>query len=201
MNQAHPPVVIEKAQRIEELLERVEQGEELASVRAELELEVSAEQQEKWQAKYEGGDRKWEALLDGRYGHQQKLSGEMKEWLYEQKREDERLTGAELAEKLAERFGVKVSVGHLNHVLRQVGLSRQTGRPPKRSKEEEKEEKETTGQAVDNAGLFFPGRSKRGDGGSRGSARECGNGPSGVSRGQPRGLVAAAEQFAGNDLE
>ncbi len=203
MDQPHPPVVIEKAQRVEQLLQRVEQGESLTAVWVELGLEVTPKQLVEWQAKYEAGGRIWEALIDGRYGHEQKMTAEMKEWLYERKRQDERQTGPELAEALEERFGVKVSVGHINHLLRQVGLSRQTGRPPGKSKkkEEEEEEEETAGQVVDNAGIFFPGGSERGDGSSRSGDRECGNGPSGVSRGQSGGLVAASEQFEGNHLE
>ena len=39
----HPPAVIEKAQRLEELLHRVEQGEPLTEVCGELDLEISPE--------------------------------------------------------------------------------------------------------------------------------------------------------------
>ncbi len=157
MGQSHPQIVIEKAQRLEQLLQRVEQGEAPAEVCAELGTEVSPARLSTLQANYEAGGRTWEALIDGRYGHQQSITSEMKEWLYERKREDERLTGPELVKELGERFTVKISVGHMNHLLRQVGLSRQTGRPPKAGEKKEEEESETAGQGVDNAGLFFPG--------------------------------------------
>ena len=157
MDQPPPPVVIEKAQRLEQLLHRVEQGEPLAEVCVELGFEVSPERLRVLQAKYEAGGRTWAALVDGRYGHEQTISSEMKEWLYERKRQDETLTGPELVKELAERFKVKISVGHVNHTLRQVGLSRQTGRPPKSSQKKEAEAGETTGPVVDNAGIFFPG--------------------------------------------
>lgn len=156
MDQAHPQVVIEKAQQHEQLVQRVEQGEPLAEVCAELGLAVSPERLAILQAKYEAGGRSWEALIDGRYGHQQLMSSEMKEWLYERKRQDETLTGPDLVKALAERFQVPISVGHMNHLLRQVGLSRQTGRPPK-SSEKKEAASETTGPVVDNAGIFFPG--------------------------------------------
>ena len=106
MDQPHPQVVIEKAQRLEQLLQRVEQGEPLAEVCAELGMEVTPERLTTLQTKYEAGGRSWEALIDGRYGHQQSVSSEMKEWLYERKREEERLTGPELVKELAERFKV-----------------------------------------------------------------------------------------------
>jgi transposase len=157
MSQPHPQIVLEKAQRLEQLLQRVEQGEPLAEVCAELGLEVTPERLSVVQAKYEAGGHSWEALVDGRYGHEQTITSEMKEWLYERKRQDETLTGPELVKELEERFKVKISVGHVNHMLRQVGLSRQTGRPPKSSQKKEAEASETTGQVVDNAGIFFPG--------------------------------------------
>ncbi len=155
----HPPAVIAKAQRLEQLLQRVKQGELLVEVSAELGLEISPDGLAALQVKYEAGECSWEALIDGRYGHQQTLTSEMKEWLYERKRQDETQTGPELAEALEKRFRVKVSVGHINHLLRQVGLSRQTGRPPGKPKKEKEEEEETAGQVVDNAGIFFPGGS------------------------------------------
>ena len=159
MNQPHPQVVINKAQRLEQLLQRVEQGQPLAEVCASLGLEVSPERLSALQVKYEAAGQRWEALVDGRYGHQQTMTSEMKEWLYERKRQDERLTGLELVKALAERFKIKISVGHVNHLLRQVGLSRQTGRPPKSSQKNEAAASQTSGQVVDNAGIFFPGGS------------------------------------------
>jgi len=153
----HPPVVIEKAQRLEQLLQRVKQGEPLAEVSAELGIEITPDGLAALQVKYEAGGCSWETLIDGRYGHEQTITSEMKEWLYERKRQDETLTGPELVKELEERFKVKISVGHMNHILRQVGLSRQTGRPPKSGEKKEAEVAETAGQVVDNAGIFFPG--------------------------------------------
>ena len=159
MNQSHPQVVIEKAKRLEQLLQRIEQDEALAAVCAELGIEVSPEGLSVLQAKYEAGGRSWEVLIDGRYGREQTLTSEMKEWLYERKGQDEKLTGPELVKELEERFKVKISAGHVNHLLRQVGLSRQTGRPPKPVEKKEAEVAERAGQVVDNAGIFFPGGS------------------------------------------
>lgn len=197
MEQSHPQVVIEKARCLEQLLHRVEQGELLAAVCPELGIEVSPERLSAWQAKYEAGGRSWAALVDGRYGHEQSMTSQMKEWLYERKRQDETLTGPELAQKLAKRFKVKISVGHVNHLLRQVGLSRQPGRPPKSKEKKEVETEETNEPVVDNAGLFFPGGRESRHGGERGSDRLCGHSPTEVSS----GLNAALDQLPRNHLE
>jgi transposase len=155
----HPQAVIEKAQRLAQLLQRVEQGEVLAEICVEIGVEVTPDRLVALQMKYEAGGRSWEALIDGRHGHEQKVTADMKEWLYERKRQDKTLTGPQLVKAIKEQFRVELSVGHINHLLRQVELSRQTGRPPKPVVEKETETEEITEQVVDNAGLFFPGGS------------------------------------------
>jgi hypothetical protein len=97
----------------------------------------------------------WEALMDGRYGREQKVTVEMKEWLYERKRQDERLSGPELTHQLEKRFEVKLSVGHVNSLLREVGLSGQPGRPAGAKTDREEASAAVEEQVVDNAGLFF----------------------------------------------
>jgi transposase len=155
----HPQAVIEKAQRLAQLLQRVEQGEVLAEVCVEIGVEVTPERLIALQGKYEAGGCSWEALI-GRHGHEQKVTADMKEWLYERKRQDKTLTGPELVQAIRDKFGgVELSVGHINHLLRQVELSRQTGRPPKPVAEKETETVEISESVVDNAGLFFPGGS------------------------------------------
>lgn len=201
MDQRHPEVVIEKAQRLEQLLQRIEQGEALTEICAELNLEVSPTRLTTWQAKYEAGGRSWTGLIDGRYGHEQSLSSEMKVWLYERKREKAGLTGPELVQELTERFKVKISVGHVNHLLRQVGLSRQTGRPPKPSQPKAETTSDITGPVVDQAGLFFPGGGQSGAGGGGSGDSECGNSPAGVSSGQSGDFGATVDEWAGHHLE
>jgi transposase len=155
----HPQAVIEKAQRLAQLLQRVEQGEELAEVCVEIGVEITSDRLIALQKKYEAGGCRWEALIDGRHGHEQKVTADMKEWLYERKRQDKTLTGPELVKAIRDKFEVELSVGHVNHLLRQVELSRQTGRPPKAVVEKGTETVEISEPVVDNAGLFFPGGS------------------------------------------
>jgi transposase len=163
----YPQAVIAKAQKMEKLLRRVAQGEPLAQVCAELEVEVNEKQLAKLQAKYEAGGERWEALLDGRYGHTQKVHSAMLAWLYERKKQDQTLRAPKLADEMAEKFGVRVAPGHINHLLRKRELTAPPGRPYKHPPAEQAEEPSPTGtELLDNAGTFFPGSSQGRDGGS-----------------------------------
>lgn len=154
MEKYYPPAVHRKAKKLEQLLLRLEAGEKLAQVCAELELEIRPERVEKLKVKYEAGGRRRKALLDGRYGHYQHANSAVRAYLYERKQEDKDLTARELGTEVAKKYQVKVSEGHINHILREVALTRRPGRPRKGG-DREAEEKRETPQA--NAGLFFPG--------------------------------------------
>jgi len=189
----HPPAVCEKAQRLERLLQRVEAGEALDQVCADLELTVRATDLPRLRARYEAGGRRWEALVNGRYGHPQKAHSALREWLYERKRQDETLTARELAEAVSERFQVELSVGHVNYLLRKVELTRPPGRPLRQEPEAAMAPATPTSsdESLANAGLFFPRRgqaSPGGNGGGRGvpgrrggalSGRPAGDAPAG----------------------
>jgi transposase len=164
----HPPAVLDKARRMERLLLRVEAGESLSQVCADLDLKVKAKDLPRLQAKYEKGGRTWEALIDGRYGHPQTAHSALREWMYERKREDETLTASQMAKRVEDQFGVKLDPGHINYLLRKVGLTRPPGRPPSQEKAKEKPESEQPDQSLDNAGVFFPGSGEARDGGHRG---------------------------------
>lgn len=144
-----------KAKKLEQLLLRLEAGEALEQLCLELELRVSPERAEKLKAKYEAGGRRRELLLDGRFGHAQQVNSAVRAYLYERKQADKALTAGELAAEVEKKYKIRVSEGHINHVLREVALTRPPGRPAKRPEREQVEKKEPP-QA--NAGLFFPGR-------------------------------------------
>jgi transcriptional regulator with PAS, ATPase and Fis domain len=76
------------------------------------------------------------------------------------------LTGPQLAAEVLKRYQVRVSVGHINHILREVALSRVTGRPRKQG-----EPKPASSRPVSqaNAGLFFPGGGEASPGGDGGA--------------------------------
>jgi len=166
---SHPLAVCEKAQRLERLLQRLKAGERLVSVRAELGLDVTASEVPDLRAKYEEGGRTWEGLLDGRYGHPQTAHSALREWMYQRKREDPTLTAGQLAEAVAAQFGVRLSAGHVNYLLRQVELTRPTGRPAKAPTNTANTLATATppDTALDQAGLFFPRGGQASDGRGR----------------------------------
>jgi hypothetical protein len=149
----YPPAVCEKARRLEQLLVQLEAGEPLDRVCADLGLAVRATDLPRLQARYEAGGRQWTGLLDGRYGHPQKAHAALRAWLHARKQEDAALTATQWVDEVAERFGVPLSAGHLNYLLRQVALTRPPGRPPRA--------RPVSGAppapGLDYAGLFFPG--------------------------------------------
>lgn len=191
----HPTAVIEKAKRLAQLLQSGEQGEPLEQVCAELDLAVDAKRLAQLQAKYQTGGRTWEALLDGRYGHPIKAHSALREWLHERKRQDKELTAPQLVDEVKEQFGVELSAGHINYLLRKVELTRPPGRPPSRpAPEGEPVPPQAPSQSLDNAGIFFPGSREAGDGHPRGGGGLLGDGPSGLSGGPPGDVAAGGDE-------
>jgi transposase len=161
----YPEAVIEKAQKMEKLLQRVDTGEPLDQVCADLKVEIDEKRLVALQAKYKAGGETWEALLDGRFGHPQTARSELREWLYERKKQDETLRASKLATEIERKFHVVLSVGHINYLLRKRGLTAPPGRPYKDPPaEQEEEQTPTTTKSLDNAGTFFPGSSQGRDG-------------------------------------
>jgi len=72
--------------------------------------------------------------------------------MYERKREDAELTAGRLSIEMSERFQVQLSIGHINCLLRQVGLTRRPGRPSRAGAEAAPA---PAPQPLANAGLFF----------------------------------------------
>lgn len=128
----YPPAVLEKAQRLEQLLQRVATGEPLDEVNEALGFNLDQHQLAHWQAKYEAGGCTQEALIDGRHGHPRKAHSALREWLYARKQEDEELRAPQLVSEIKDKFGVKISDGHINYLLRKRGLSAPPSRPAKK---------------------------------------------------------------------
>jgi len=161
----YPEAVIEKAQKMEKLLQRVDAGEPLDRVCAELDVEVDEKRLAALRAKYKAGGETWEALLDGRFGHPHTAHAELREWLYERKKQDETLRAPKLATEIEKKFGVVLSAGHINYLLRKRELTAPPGHPYKHPPaEQEEEQPPTTTESLDNAGIFFPGSSQGRDG-------------------------------------
>ena len=162
MEKYYPRAVQDKAEKMEQLLLRLEAGEELEQVAGEIGLELSSARARQLKAKYEAGGRQRAALLDGRFGHRQHANSAIRAYLYERKQAEPELTGPQLAEEVVKRYEVRVSVGHINHILREVALSRVTGRPRKQLKPQAGP---PTPLSQSNAGLFFPGGGEASAGG------------------------------------
>lgn len=154
MEKYYPRAVHDKAEKLEQVLLRWEAGEELGQVCRELAMELSPDRVRKLKAKYEAGGRERAALLDGRFGHRQHANSAIRGYLYERKQAEPELTGPQLAAEVLKRYQVQVSVGHINHILREVALSGETGRPRK-AREPKAQVSGPPAQAQ--AGLFFPG--------------------------------------------
>jgi len=154
----YPDAVIAKAKRMAKLVERVEGGEPLAEACAEVGISVNEVRWKQLQAKYESGGSSWEALLDGRFGHDVKAHSALRTWLYERKSQDASLRASQLAPEIAEKFDVELSIGHINHLLRKRALTAAPGRPAKAVEPtNEAEMREEATESHENAGLFFPG--------------------------------------------
>jgi transposase len=163
----YPTAVIEKAKRLEQLLQQVAAGEALDAANAALGLALDQEQLAQAQAKYELGACQWEALLDGRYGHAQKVHSGIREWLYTRKEKDKDVRASQLAKEIGQKFGVVIHPGHINYLLRKRKLTAPPGRPYKQNgvAAATNDGEIIRSQATDNAGLFFPGRGEGRNGG------------------------------------
>lgn len=173
----YPKAVVEKAKRLEQLVLRVRAGEALAAVNEALGLELAEEQLADLEGKYEAGGREWAVLLDGRYGHAQKMHSGIREWLYRRKEGDEEVRAPQLAREIKEKFEVEVDPGHVNYLLRKRGLSAPVGRPYQEKRAAEEKEAPSPNESIDHAGIFFPGRGQGHLGRGRSDRRDRGDRP------------------------
>ena len=167
----YPLAIIEKAKRTEELVKRVSAGEALVTVCDELNISVSSSRFAKLLKRYEAGGQSYESLIDGRQGHAQKSHAGIQEYLYGLKRDRPQLKASQLAAAIESKFDVKFSEGHINYLLRRVGLSSPQGRPKsvRTDKPPETDLTDPADEELPNAGLFFP----RSGAGRDGSASRC----------------------------
>jgi transposase len=67
------------------------------------------------------------ALQDGRHGHPVKLRQPVREWLETTCREAPQTPSHVVQAALQERFGILISIGHLNRVRAELGLGSRAG--------------------------------------------------------------------------
>ncbi len=131
----YTPTQTEKAQRKEQLILRVEKGEPLAQVTAELGLKIEKSYFPQLRSRYQKGGRDWRALVDRRGGQARKATPEIKAFLFDRKRADSYLSAGDLQKEVWRKFKVQFSVRRINELLQAEDLSSPRGRRPSISEE------------------------------------------------------------------
>ena len=65
------------------------------------------------------------AFLDDRHGHPYKLTKPVQAWLVDVCRKDPQIPSSRIQAELKTNFGIEVSIGHINHVRAQQGVTKQ----------------------------------------------------------------------------
>jgi hypothetical protein len=139
---------VNRALAQEQLLQRLEQGEDFEALCQELDLALSRKYLSQLRRRYHAGGACWEALIDHRHGHAYKVTPERQAWLRERKRENPALTQQALAQQFEIEYQVSISQSQVSNILRAEGVAIPGGQ-------------HYTVQAerslpVERAGVFFP---------------------------------------------
>jgi hypothetical protein len=162
---------VQRAQAQEQLLRRLERGEDFATVCQELDLRHSQDYLPELRRRYQAGGSTWAALIDHRHGHAYKMTPARRAWVKQLKQEQLALTQHEIVARFRAEFQVSISQGQVSNVLRAEGVAipggqRYTAQP-------------APSQPMERAGSFFPsgrggpdGAAGHGDPGSPGTASD-----------------------------
>jgi hypothetical protein len=152
----------------EQLLQRLDQGEDFEALCQELGLSFSRNYLPQLRCRYRQGSSSWEALIDHRHGYSYKVTPERRAWLREQKRENPAVTQQELADLFEDEFQVSISQSRVSDILREEGVASPGGQRYHPSEEH--------ALPVERAGVFFPpsrrppdGRAEHGNPGGSGA--------------------------------
>ena len=159
---------VKRALAQEQLLLRLDQGEDFEILCQELGLPLSRNYLPQLRRCYRQGGSTWEALIDHRHGHPCKAHPERRAWLRGRKRENPALTQEELVTLFETEFQASISQSHVSNVLRAEGAAIPGGQhyhsPMERT------------LPMERAGVFFPsgrrpadGRAEHGDPGDPGA--------------------------------
>jgi hypothetical protein len=164
----YTPRQVKRALAQEQLLKRLDQGEDFDTLCEELGLSHSWNYMPELRRRYRQGGSTWEALIDHRHGHASKGTAERRAWLREQKVANPALIQEELAEMFEAEFEATISQSRVSDILRQEGVAIPGGQ------RYHGQEEETL--PVERAGVFFPsecsgadGRTGEGDSGDPGA--------------------------------
>ena len=166
---------VKRALAQEQLLQRLDRGEDFEALCQELGLSLSRNYLSQLRRRYRQGgsslrqaqDTAWEALVDHRHGHSYKVTPERRAWLREQKRESPTLTQQELVALFKYEFQESISQSRVSDILREEGVAIPGGQHYR--------SQEKHALPVERAGVFFPssrrpadGRAEHGDPGDLG---------------------------------
>jgi transposase len=119
----YTPSQVKRALSQEQLLLRLDQGEDFEELCQELGLSLSWSYLPQLRRRYHQGGATWEALMDHRHGHASKVSAECRAWLRQQKRENPALTQQELADRFGAEFHTSLSQRQVSQILRAEGVA------------------------------------------------------------------------------
>lgn len=160
---------VKRARSQEQLLLRLDQGEDFDALCQELGLSLSRDYLPQLRRHYRQRGSSWEALIDHRHGHPYKVTPERRVWLRERKRESLALTQQELVTLFEAEFDETISQSHVSNVLRVEGVAIPGGQRYRLQGER--------ALPAERAGVFFPSgrgaadeRAEHGDAGGPGAA-------------------------------
>lgn len=139
---------VKRALAQEQLLQRLDQGENFEDLCQELGLSLSRDYLPQLRRRYRQGGSSWEALIDHRHGHSYKVIPERRAWLREQKRENPALTQQELTDLFEVEFQVSISQSQVSNILRAEEVAIPGGQRYR--------SQEGRALPIERAGVFFP---------------------------------------------
>ena len=139
---------VKRALAQEQLLQRLDRGEDFEALCQELGLSLSRNYLPQLRRRYRQGGSSWEALIDHRHGHSYKVTPERRAWLREQKQESPTLTQQELVALFKYEFQESVSQSRVSDILREEGVAIPGGQHYR--------SQEKHALPVERAGVFFP---------------------------------------------
>lgn len=139
---------VNRALAQEQLLKRLDQGEDFEDLCRELGLSHSRDYLPELRRRYHQRGSTWEALIDHRHGHSYKVTPERQAWLRKQKQENPALTQQELVQRFEDEFQVTISQSHVSNILRAEGVAIPGGQHYRPQEEQ--------ALPVERAGVFFP---------------------------------------------
>jgi len=139
---------VNRALAQEQLLKRLDAGEDFEELCRELGLSHSRDYLPELRRRYRQGSSTWEALVDHRHGHSYKATPERRAWLRKQKQENPALTQKDLGQRFEEEFQVAISQSHVSNILRAEGVAIPGGQRYRPQGDQ--------ALPVERAGVFFP---------------------------------------------